>query len=201
MTHVRPIRLGISRCLLGDHVRYDGGHKRNRFVTEVLGKYVEWVPVCPEVEAGLGTPREPMQLVGRKNGPRLVTVSTRQDRTTLLKGFSTQKMRELRALGLSGFVFKSRSPSCGIEKVPVYDGHGVARSEGIGVFAQAFRKAFPRAPITDEDCLTDPAFRDEFLNQVYRYHDQKNRMKKSMLRRSGGHQRKRTGIGRRRGAR
>jgi uncharacterized protein YbbK (DUF523 family) len=195
VTPIRPLRLGVSRCLLGDRVRYDGGHKHNQLVTEVLGQYVEWVPVCPEVEAGLGTPREPMQLVGGRNRPRLVTLSTRQDRTTVLKRFSSQKIRELRALTLSGFVFKSRSPSCGIDGVPLYDDHGAARPEGIGVFVRAFRKAFPRMPIADEEDLNDPAFRDEFLNRVYRYRCKKG--VKAPAHRSSRRQRKRTGISRR----
>jgi uncharacterized protein YbbK (DUF523 family) len=192
------IRLGISRCLLGDHVRYDGGHKRDRYLTDVLSRSVEWVPVCPEMEAGLGVPREPMRLVGKVSASRLVTISTRHDRTELLKYFSSRKIRELRALDLSGFVFKARSPSCGLEGVPLYDRRGGARPAGIGLFAKAFQKAFPQVPVADEGRLTDPAFREQFLNRVYQYHDRKKRVKKP-LPHASVQQRKTAGTRRRKG--
>ncbi|MEK7760872.1 MAG: DUF523 and DUF1722 domain-containing protein [Nitrospirota bacterium] len=165
-----PIRLGISQCLLGDHVRYDGGHKRDRFLTDVLGRYVEWVPICPEVESGFGTPREPMRLVGASNVPRLVTITTQRDLTKQLKGFSTRKIGELQTLDLSGYVFKARSPSCGIESVPLYGKTGKAKPDGRGLFARAFQKQFPLIPITDEGRLADPASREHFLKRVFGYH-------------------------------
>jgi uncharacterized protein YbbK (DUF523 family) len=166
----RPLRLGISRCLLGDPVRYDGGHKRDGFLTDVLGRYVEWVPICPEVEAGFGTPREPMRLVGTANAPRLVTITTQRDLTKPLMGFSARKIKELHALDLSGYVFKARSPSCGIDKVPLYNRHGKAKPNGMGIFARSFQKRFPLIPITDEGRLADPASREHFLKRVFGYH-------------------------------
>jgi uncharacterized protein YbbK (DUF523 family) len=180
--NIDPIRLGISRCLLGDHVRYDGGHKRDDVLVNALACHVEWVPVCPEVEAGLGVPREPMQLVGSGPNVHLMTVTTKQDRTILLTQFSVRRVCELKALNLSGYIFKARSPSCGIDKVPVYDEKGNPKPIGIGLFAQAFREAFPLIPICDETRLADPMAREQFLTQVRQYHQQ------MMGKKSVGHQ-------------
>lgn len=163
------IRLGISRCLLGDAVRYDGGHKHDRYLAEVLCRVIEWVPVCPEVEAGLGTPREPMQLVGTVRRTKLLTLTTRQDKTILLKSFSHRRISELTSLNLSGYVFKARSPSCGVEQVPLYDRYGNVAPRGTGLFAQRFRSVFPLIPVTDEGQLTDPISRQYFLEQVFGY--------------------------------
>lgn len=175
-----PIRIGISRCLLGDDVRFDGGHKRDPFLVEVLGRYVEWVPVCPEVEAGFGVPREPMLLIGRATAPRLVTTSTRRDLTKSLKAFSTRRIRELRALDLSGFVFKARSPSCGVEGVPLYDRQGIARPDGMGLFARAFQNAFPLIPVAEEDHLADAVGCEHFIARVYAYHRRKRSARGAM---------------------
>jgi uncharacterized protein YbbK (DUF523 family) len=177
------IRIGISRCLLGEPVRYDGGHKRNDLIVADLGLHVEWIPICPEVEAGLGVPREPMQLVQVASTTRLVTVTTKRDRTRQLASFSTRRVRELKALSLSGYLFKARSPSCGIHAVPLYNQAGTANPEGMGLFAKAVRKAFPLIPITDEDHLANPVARKLFLSQVREYH-QKLLMKTSHARRT-----------------
>ena len=114
-----PLRLGISRCLLGEEVRFDGGHKRDAFLTNLLGRYVEWVPVCPEVEAGLGTPREAMRLVGSPAEPRLLTIKSGRDHTRALEAMTAARLPELEELDLSGYVFKKDSPSCGIERVRI----------------------------------------------------------------------------------
>lgn len=164
------LRVGISGCLLGDPVRYDGGHKRADSLVSDLGRHVEWVPVCPEVEAGLGVPREPMQLVQSGPNIRLITVETKEERTRVLAQFSARRLTELKALHLSGYVFKARSPSCGVDRVPLYDQEGKSHPKGIGLFARAFQKAFPHLPIAQEDHLTDPAARARFLSQVYGYH-------------------------------
>jgi uncharacterized protein YbbK (DUF523 family) len=163
------IRLGISRCLLGDAVRYDGGHKHDRYLAEVLSRVIEWVPVCPEVEAGLGTPREPMQLVGTVGRAKLLTLTTRQDRTNVLESFSHRRIFELKSMNLSGYVFKARSPSCGVEQVPLYNRYGNVTPRGIGLFAQRFRYEFPLIPVTDEGHLADPISRQHFLEQVFGY--------------------------------
>ncbi|WP_447977410.1 YbgA family protein [Candidatus Nitrospira bockiana] len=170
--HVRtpaPVRIGISRCLLGEPVRYDGGHKRDAFLTGALSRYVEWVPVCPEVEAGLGVPREPMQLVGRATAPRLITIDTGLDRTRTMERFARRRLSELGAMELSGYVFKKDSPSCGVERVRVYNAHGVPSRTGVGVFARAFMERFPLIPVEDEGRLNDPELRENFLERVFAY--------------------------------
>lgn len=164
-----PIRLGISRCLLGDEVRFDGGHKGDRFLIDVLGRYVEWVPVCPEVEAGLGTPREAMRLVGDPHHPRLVTIKSGKDHTGTLTNMAEDRVTELKKLDLSGYVFKQNSPSCGVQRVHIYDQHGLLRKNGIGIFAKAFVEQFPMIPVEEEGRLCDPAFRETFVERVLCY--------------------------------
>src|SRR6185503_10041943 len=154
------LRLGISRCLLGDEVRFDGGHRRDTFLTEVLGRYVEWVPVCPEVEAGLGTPREAMQLFGDPQGPRLVTIKGRTDHTGALETMTTNRIVELKELDLSGYVFKKGSPSCGVERVRIYNEQGVPSRNGVGLFARAFIEQFPLIPVEEEGRLCDSTLRE-----------------------------------------
>ena len=169
MNREHPIKLGISRCLLGDEVRFDGGHKRDPFLVEVLGRYVEWVPVCPEVEAGLGTPREAMRLVGEPEQPRLITIRTNRDLTRPLAEFSHRRVRELEAEDLCGYVFKKDSPSCGIERVRLYNRHGMPGRAGVGVFARAFREHLPLTPIEEEGRLCDPLIRENFIERVFAY--------------------------------
>lgn len=164
-----PLRLGISRCLLGEEVRFDGGHRRDNFLTEVLGCYVEWVPVCPEVEAGLGTPREPMRLVGDPQGLRLMTIKSGIEHTRALKTMTTHRIEELKSLDLSGYVFKKGSPSCGVERVPIYNAHGVPSRQGVGLFAKAFIEQFPLIPVEEEGRLCDPTLRENFIERVFSY--------------------------------
>jgi uncharacterized protein YbgA (DUF1722 family)/uncharacterized protein YbbK (DUF523 family) len=164
------IRIGVSRCLLGEEVRYDGGHKRDRFLTDVLGRYVEWVPVCPEVEAGFGIPRESMRLVGDPKKPRLVMIKTGRDMTKSLATFTEQKLEGLETANLSGYIFKKDSPSCGIERVRVFNQHGMPSRSGIGIFARAFSERFPLMPIEDEGRLCNPVLRDNFIERVFSYH-------------------------------
>ena len=165
-----PLRLGISRCLLGDEVRFDGGHKRDNFLTDVLGPYVEWVSVCPEVEAGLGTPREAMRLVGDPLDPRLVTIKSGTDHTHALETLTTNRIEELKELDLSGYVFKKGSPSCGIERVRVYSKDGMPSRNGVGLFAQAFIEQFPLIPVEEEGRLYDSTLRENFIERVFCYH-------------------------------
>jgi uncharacterized protein YbgA (DUF1722 family)/uncharacterized protein YbbK (DUF523 family) len=164
-----PLRLGISRCLLGDEVRFDGGHKRDDFLTDVFGRYVEWVPVCPEVEAGLGIPREAMRLVGGPHGPRLVTIKSGTDHTRALETMTANRIAELKNLDLSGYVFKKGSPSCGIERVRIYNEHGMPNRNGVGLFARAFIEQFPLIPVEDEGRLGDPTLRENFIERVFCY--------------------------------
>ena len=164
-----PIRLGISRCLLGDEVRFDGGHKRDHFLTDVLGRYVEWIPVCPEVEAGLGTPREAMRLVGNPRHPRLMTITSKHDHTEPMETMIEERLDSLDKLDLSGFIFKRGSPSCGIERVRVYTIQGMPSHSGSGLFARAFRDQFPLIPVEEEGRLCDLALRENFIERVFCY--------------------------------
>jgi uncharacterized protein YbgA (DUF1722 family)/uncharacterized protein YbbK (DUF523 family) len=164
-----PLRLGISRCLLGDEVRFDGGHKRDSFLTDVFGRYVEWVPVCPEVEAGLGTPREAMRLVGDPQHPRLVTIKSGTDHTRALETMTTNRIAELKNFDLSGYVFKKGSPSCGIERVRIYNEHGKLSRNGVGLFARAFIEQFPLIPVEEEGRLCDLTLRENFIERVFGY--------------------------------
>jgi len=165
-----PVRLGISRCLLGEPVRYDGGHKRNPFLVEVLGQHVEWVPVCPEVEAGFGTPRESMRLVDDVAEPRLITVRSRQDQTGRMRRYTQKRLRDLQSLNLSGYVFKKESPSCGTQRVRVYARNGRLLGTGKGLFADAFQRAFPLTPIEEEGRLRDQGLRENFIERVFGYY-------------------------------
>jgi uncharacterized protein YbgA (DUF1722 family)/uncharacterized protein YbbK (DUF523 family) len=161
------IKLGISSCLLGEKVRYDGGHKWDRFLTDTLGKFVEFVPVCPEVECGLGVPREAMRLEGDLQAPRLVTSRTRVDHTDRMQAWARRRVVELEQEGLSGFIFKSGSPSSGLERVKVYDAQGVPAKTGVGLFARAFLEHFPLLPVEDEGRLHDPRLRENFIEAIF----------------------------------
>lgn len=171
----RP-RVGISRCLLGDEVRYDGTHKRDEALLETLSRHVEWVPVCPEVEVGMGTPREPIQLVAGADGVpsgtgrvRLLGVTTGEDWTDRMRAWAQARVRDLAALGLSGYVLKARSPSCGVRDVLVHEETADSTRTGPGLFAQAVVDGMPGLPVADEDTLRDPHAREEFLERVFRY--------------------------------
>jgi uncharacterized protein YbgA (DUF1722 family)/uncharacterized protein YbbK (DUF523 family) len=163
-----PIRIGISACLLGHEVRFDAGHKRDAFLTETFGRFVEWVPVCPEVECGLGTPRESMRLV-RGDGVRLLTVKTRVDLTAQMERFSGSRVAALSGEDLSGYVLKKDSPTCGLERVKIYDRHGTPVRGGRGLFAAALVDAFPHLPVEEEGRLADPRLRDNFVERVFAY--------------------------------
>ena len=141
------IRIGISTCLLGESVRYDGGHKRDRFVTDTLGQFLEFVPVCPEVECGLGVPRESMHLQGELDSPRLVTSRSKIDHTKRMITWARKRVKELEKEGLCGFIFKSRSPSSGMERVRVYNEKGIPEKKGVGMFARIFMEHFPLLPV------------------------------------------------------
>ncbi len=161
------IRLGISTCLLGEPVRYDGGHKWDRFITDTLGKYVEFVPVCPEVECGLGVPREAMRLVGDPRNPRLVTVRSGVDHTDRLLTWARRRVRELAKEDLCGFIFKSDSPSSGMERVKVYGSSGSPVKTGVGLFARTFMEHFPLLPVEEEGRLHDPKLRENFIEAIF----------------------------------
>jgi uncharacterized protein YbgA (DUF1722 family)/uncharacterized protein YbbK (DUF523 family) len=161
------IKLGISTCLLGENVRYDGGHKLEHFITETLGKYVEFVPVCPEVECGLGIPREAMRLAASPEGPRLVTIRTQVDYTERMLDWTRRRLLELEREDLCGFIFKSGSPSSGMERVKIYHGKGEPARTGVGIFAREFMQHFPLLPVEDEGRLHDPGLRENFLERLF----------------------------------
>ncbi|MFH1502581.1 MAG: DUF523 and DUF1722 domain-containing protein [Candidatus Eisenbacteria bacterium] len=169
----RP-RVGISTCLLGESVRYDGGHARDAFLTDTFGEFVEWVPVCPEVETGFGIPREAVHLVGDPASPRLVTVRTGVDVTGRMRVWARRRLKELEREDLVGFIFKSRSPSSGMERVKVFDERGMPQKVGTGIWARAFMDHFPLMPVEDEGRLHDPGIRENFIERVFclrRYRD------------------------------
>ena len=161
-------KIGVSSCLLGEKVRYDGDHKHDRYLTDVLGPLVSFVPVCPEVGAGLPVPREPMRLEGDRSAPRLVTTRTRIDLTDRMSAFCREKVVELEREDLCGFIFKKGSPSSGLHRVKVYNRGAAARS-GRGLFAQAVTEHFPLLPVEEEGRLSDPALRENFLERVFAY--------------------------------
>ena len=165
----RPIRVGISSCLLGEAVRFDGGHKRDAFLSDTFGRFVEWVPICPEVECGPGTPRESMRLVRVGQGVRLLTVKTAVDLTDRMVSYVRRQLPVIAAANLSGYVLKKDSPSCGLERVKVYGALGVSEKSGRGMFAAALVDEFPHLPVEEEGRLSDPKLRENFVERVFAY--------------------------------
>jgi uncharacterized protein YbgA (DUF1722 family)/uncharacterized protein YbbK (DUF523 family) len=173
-----PITLGISSCLLGEAVRYDGGHQKDDYVTGVLSRHFSWVPVCPEMEIGLGAPRETLRLVGDTGAPRMVGTRSGADHTDTMNGYARRRVAELADAGLSGYLLKRASPSCGMERVKVYAAPGRsgaprqsldAPRPGRGLFASALLAAFPLLPVEEEGRLNDPVLRDNFITRVFAY--------------------------------
>lgn len=162
-------RLGVSSCLLGHSVRYDGGHKLDRVVTDELGALFDWVPICPEVEAGLGIPRPPMHLKSIAGTLRMVEIDSGRDHTDAFGHWAERRIRELGNLDLCGFVLKQGSPSCGWTGVRVEPDAGAARRESRGLFAEALAQSFPQLPIEDEGRLADSRLRKHFIERVFAY--------------------------------
>ena len=161
------IKLGVSQCLMGENVRYDGGHQLDRFIRDTLGQYVDFVPVCPEVECGMPVPREAMRLTGNPESPRLMTIRTRKDLTEQMLTWAHQKVAELAEMELCGYIFKSNSPSSGMERVKVYNDKGMPEKTGVGLFARAFMDRFPLLPVEDEGRLHDPKLRENFIESIF----------------------------------
>jgi uncharacterized protein YbgA (DUF1722 family)/uncharacterized protein YbbK (DUF523 family) len=162
----QPILIGISACLLGEHVRYDGGHKHDRYITDNLGKYLAFVPVCPEVGCGLPTPREAMRLEGDPDAPRLMTGKTRVDKSEQMMAYCSAIIETLEREDLCGFIFKKSSPSCGLFRVKVYN-NGQAQKVGSGLFAAAFAARFPLLPMEEEGRLNDAPIRENFIERIF----------------------------------
>jgi uncharacterized protein YbbK (DUF523 family) len=164
------IRIGISSCLLGKRVRYDAGHKKDSYITDILGAHFWFVPVCPEIEVGMPVPREAVRLEGTADAPRMVGGKTGEDWTDRMNRYSRQRVRKSDLADLSGFIFKSRSPSCGMERVKLYVQPGTVEKKAVGLFARAFMDQFPHLPVEEEGRLTDPALRENFIVRVFAYH-------------------------------
>ena len=177
-----PLRLGISACLLGQAVRWDGEHRHDPFLAETLGRFVEWVPVCPEVELGLGVPREPIRLEGDPAAPRLVAENSRRDLTRAMKRLACARAAELARLDLVGYVLKKGSPSCGMERVRVHGG-GRPLRRGTGLFARALMERLPLLPVEEEGRLRDAALRASFIERVFAYARWKGALAAGMTRR------------------
>lgn len=161
------IKLGISSCLLGEKVRYDGGHKLDPFLRDTVGRYVEWVRVCPEVESGLPVPREAMHLMGDPDSPRLVTINSGIDHTNRVLRWTKRNISAPERTGLCGHVFKTRSPSCGLSGVKLYAPHGTLLGTGPGIFARMFVERFPVLPVVEEGSLYNQAVRENFIERVF----------------------------------
>lgn len=162
-----PIKIGVSSCLLGNKVRYDGGHSHDRFLTQTLGLFAEYVPVCPEVECGMPTPREAVRLVGSTENPRLETRKTAVDKTDQMKTWIKNRLKELAKEDLCGFIFRSKSPSSGLYRIRVYGDDGKVRKNGTGLFAKAYTEAFPRIPVEEAGRLNDPKLRENFIENIF----------------------------------
>jgi uncharacterized protein YbgA (DUF1722 family)/uncharacterized protein YbbK (DUF523 family) len=151
-------------------VRFDGGHKLDRYLVNTLGVFVEWVPVCPEVEMGLSTPRESMRLVGDPQHPRLIAPKSGTDHTDQMQKWACQRAEQLANEKLHGFVFKKDSPSSGLFRVKVYNEHGMAQRNGTGMFPRAVMTRFPLMPLEEEGRLNDMPLRENFVERVFAYY-------------------------------
>lgn len=161
-----PVNLGVSECLLGQEVRFDGHHARDRFVDEVLGEWVEWTPVCPEVEVGMGTPRLALRLVVGSGETRLVSPSTGQDFTEPMQEYSRARVDSLGEH--DGYVLKEGSPSCGMERIRSYCENGHVHSKySSGVFAQNLLARWPLLPVEEEGRLNDATLSENFVERVF----------------------------------
>jgi uncharacterized protein YbbK (DUF523 family) len=164
----RNIAVGVSACLLGEKVRYDGGHRHDGNITGDLGRFLVFVPVCPEVECGMSIPREPMRLEGDLLKPRLMTVDSRIDKTEEMTAFCRAKVGELEKEALCGFIFKANSPSCGLFGVCIHNS-GIPAGTGRGLFAAALVERFPLLPVEEERGLNDPEARGKFIELIFKY--------------------------------
>jgi uncharacterized protein YbgA (DUF1722 family)/uncharacterized protein YbbK (DUF523 family) len=163
----RPIKIGVSACLMGENVRWNGGHSRSRFITDTLSQFVEFEPVCPEVEAGFPTPRETFRLVGEPDDPRLITTKGKVDHTDHMQQWARNRVRQLEEADLCGFIFKKDSPNSGLYRVKVYNDQGMPVKQGTGIFAREFVRQFPRVPVEEDGRLNDPKLRENFIEQIF----------------------------------
>ncbi len=166
----KRILIGISSCLLGEKVRFDGGHKRDNYICDMLADYVEFLPICPEADIGMGIPRPPIRLVGNPQSPQLVEVKNPQkDYTQPMLAYANQAMERLGSI--SGYILKSKSPTCGWTRVKVYQGKDQPTHTGTGLFAQVLEQHYPDLPIEEEGRLNDPRLRENFIERLFVYKD------------------------------
>ena len=163
-------RVGISACLLGQQVRFDGGHKRDLFLTDTFGKFVDWVAICPEVEVGMGVPRETVRLVGAPSHPRMIAEKSGKDWTDAMHRFAAKRVRDIAEKHLSGYVLKKNSPSCGMARVKVYNISGMPERQGRGLFAAALMSQWPLLPVEEDGRLNDLKLRENFIERIFAYH-------------------------------
>lgn len=165
------ITIGISTCLLGQKVRFDGGHKHDRYITDILGEFFRFVPVCPELEAGMGVPRESVRLTGDPQAPNMVGNKSGEDWTARMNAYSIERVGRRDLQNLSGYILKKDSPSCGMGRVKVYAEGGMPQKHGVGLYARQLMDRFPLLPIEEEGRLNDAKLRDNFIVRVFAYHD------------------------------
>ena len=170
MAETATINIGVSQCLLGEEVRFDGGHRHDNYITGRLGAFFTFIPVCPEVEAGFGIPREPIRLEGDPVDPVVISHRTRRNLTHPLNEASRRIVRNLEGACLHGFILKKNSPSCGMERVKVYGDSGPPLRKGAGLFARALIQAQPLLPVEEEGRLNDPRLRENFIERIFVYH-------------------------------
>jgi len=161
------IRIGISSCLLGEKVRFDGQHKLDRYIVQTLGAYFEFVAVCPEVELGLPTPRPALRLVGEPEAQRLVFSQGGEDITEAMQSWARKRVHELEKEELCGFISSRGSASSGMQRVKLYDRHGIPQGKGVGLFAKAFMEHFPLLPVEEDGRLHDPILRENFIESIF----------------------------------
>lgn len=169
--HSSEIKVGISSCVLGTQVRFDGGHKQSRFVVNELMPHFEFVSVCPEVGMGMPVPRPTIRLVS--NQERIALVETKNPDREYTQGmldYSEQKVDELLAQDLCGYIVCAKSPTCGMEKVKVYKNHG-AEKEGVGLYTQVLMRKMPWLPVEEDGRLNDPVLKENFITRIYCLHD------------------------------
>lgn len=159
--------IGISSCLLGEKVRFDAGHKQDRYITDVLGPFVTFVPVCPEVEVGMGAPRESVKLIGKLNEPRMVGNTSGEDWTDRMVKYASRRVKQDDTRNLTGYILKRKSPSCGMERVRVQTASKTSEYKGVGLFASALLEEYPYLPIEEEGRLNDPALRENFIERIF----------------------------------
>lgn len=166
------IRIGISACIVGQEVRFNGGHKLDRFIRDTLGAYVEFVPVCPEVDIGLGVPRETLRLVRAPEGPpRLIAPKSDTEHTEEMLRYASEKVAELASQDLCGFIVQKGSPSCGMERVRIYPTKegGAPTRDGRGLFTRVLMDTLPLLPVEEDGRLNDPLLRENFIERVFAY--------------------------------